>query len=225
MHYQISQILSFKQSRNRFYWLGWRALLLVTVLTGSTGCELLNKEKLDDPVVEAAPPEPQEVLPSATPLARASQVDAKFAQQALTSLGYKLGLVDGIWGPRSAKAIRQFEEEQELTSADGLLSELNLYMLEKISSIKRDDFQPKTIVNKRKKPTGIAEKLDPNAPLTEGPQLVFTERAYRMLAKPNPYSEQLALLPSGTGIYIISLQEGWYRVESEAKQLGYIKAD
>lgn len=130
--------------------------------------------------------------------------------------------MDGIWGPRSAQAIRQFEQQYGLPSANGFLSELNLFMLEKVSNTKRVSepvAPPQPVIR------GIAAKLDKSIPLADAPQLVFLEQSQQMLAKPNPFSEQLAELAPGTGIYVISQQEGWYEVESEDKQRGFIKAE
>ena len=72
---------------------------------------------------------------------------------------------------------------------------------------------------------GVTAKLDASTLLSEAPQLVILEKTYPMLAKPNPFSEQINLLNPGAGIYVISLQEGWYEVESADKVRGFIKVD
>ena len=184
-----------------------------------SGCEGFGLPK--KPVPEPAPPPPKvEVLPSPAPIARATKSDIHFAQSALNDLGYAVGEVDGIWGPRSARAIRNFEKMHRLHSADGHLSSLNLYMLEKTSKLERGSMVAKPASRK-----GIRAKLDSSIPLSNGPQLVIIDRAYSILAKPNPFSQLLIELPVGTGVYIIRLQEGWYEVESEDRVHGYIKAN
>lgn len=196
-------------------------LLCVSVLSGCTLFE--NTKSAPPPEADTAPPK-LEPLPSAKPVLPASKRDIEFAQTTLNNLGYKLGRVDGIWGPKSAEAIRRFEKNYGLESADGFLSELNLFMLEKISNTSRHAVAENAQQTNPKK-FGISAKLDESIPLSTAPQLVFIDKPYAILAKPNPFSEQLALLPVGTGIYIISLQDGWYEVESEDKDYGFIQAD
>ena len=177
-------------------------------------------QKISTPEPTPPPPPKVIVLPSSAPIARAAKSDILFAQAALNELDYAVGEVDGIWGPRSARAIRNFEKMHRLHSANGRLSKLNLYMLEKSSKLKRGNIISKTDTRK-----GIRAKLDSSVPLGNGPQLVIIDQPYSVLAKPNPFSEQLIELPVGTGVYIIRLQEGWYEVESENRLHGYIKAN
>lgn len=186
------------------------------------GCELISQKSAEEPIVAARPEPAPAPLPSAEPLANATKADIRYAQTTLNTLGFKLGSVDGIWGPRSAQAMREFEKKYGLTTANGLLSELNLYMLEIVSNTNRLQFSQS---NPKRPLGGIRAKLSPNTPLSAGAQLIILDRSYALLAKPNPYSEQLRLLAPGTGVYVISLQEGWYEVESDDKQHGFIKAD
>jgi hypothetical protein len=115
-------------------------------------------------------------------------------------------------GPRSAQAIRQFEASYNLTSAGGHQSELNLRGLEKVSKLPRDG--KATQITLREYP--LSARVDASQLREGAPQLVIIERTRSLLAKPNPYSEVISELPSGTGIYVISLTEGWYEVELEA---------
>jgi hypothetical protein len=208
------------QTRKLLSHVGITTLTLILI----TGCEWLPKSSIEETQQPTTAPEQAESLPSAAPIVMAQENEIRFAQTTLNTLGYKLGIVDGIWGPRSAKAIREFERAYGLESAKGLLSELNLFMLEKISNTSRTSIAQ--ISGEKTRPKlGISAKLDNQTALDQAPQLVFTDRPYAVLAKPNPFSEQLALLPIGTGIYILSLQEGWFEVESENKEYGFIKAD
>lgn len=193
-------------------------LLMLTILSA---CAPITQE----PVIYEAP----KVIKSAPVTKYSAQamipgqpIDVRFAQQALTKLGYKIGPVDGLWGPRSATAIREFESKQGITSANGHLSELNIHELEVVSGLSRNNIDelpaPPT-------PPGITAKLDPKTPLSAGPQLIIVEHEYDVLSKPNPYSSTLLVLAPGTGIYVISQQDGYFEVESINRKRGYIKVD
>lgn len=185
-----------------------------------SACTLL--EPTPEPVVASPPPPPPPVKPelSSEPLVDASEVEKRFAQAALKKLGFNVGLVDGIWGPRSATAIRQFELAYQLDTANGHLSELNLTRLKEATNIQQEEIEL-SVTNARK--TGIQAKLDTQIPLSESPQLIITDQAYTILAKPNPYSEIATQLAEGAGLYVINLQDGWYQVESLDRVRGYIK--
>jgi peptidoglycan hydrolase-like protein with peptidoglycan-binding domain len=158
---------------------------------------------------------------SADPIIPGKIVDVRFAQQALNKLGYKIGAVDGLWGPRSARAIREFEAAADIVSANGHLSELNLYKLEIASGLSRENYGKLTI----KSPTGVTAKLNRSIPLSKAPQLIIVDHEYVVLSKPNPYSSELLVLAPGTGIYVISRQDGYYEIESINRKRGYIKVD
>ncbi|MEM7358745.1 MAG: peptidoglycan-binding domain-containing protein [Pseudomonadota bacterium] len=196
-------------------------ICLITLSLFLSACDstMFNKKEVAEPA-PTPPPEPVIEQPSAEPIINVSKADIRFAQTVLNELGYKVGTVDGIWGPRSARAIRNFERINGLTSANGKLSELNLTMLERIGNSKRgDEFAP------QKPSPSLSAKLDKTVPLEQGPQLVFTDKTYPLLAKPNPYSELLATLVAGTGIYVIRQQDGWFEVESEDEIRGFIQAN
>lgn len=188
-----------------------------------SACETLFLERQSNDQEALTVIEPAPVIePSSEPINDAKMGDILFAQTALKTLNYKIGQVDGIWGPRSATAMRAFETDHELLSADGFLSELNLTRLAERAELDRDSFaelSPTPIAR------GIAALLDKDAPLSDAPQLVILDRDYTMLSKPNPFSEQLSQLAGGAGIYVINLRDGWYEVETKDKQRGFIKAE
>ncbi len=196
-----------------------RSLMICSAILSLSACQ---PEKA--PTIEAPPPVkkpvPAPVQYSSAPIKRAPTEMIRYAQTALKGLGYSIGQVDGLWGPRSAKAIRAFEAEQKIRSANGHLSELNLNRLEKAFGKTTDNFEKLP-----EKPQGISAKLDKSTPLAKSPQLIIVEREYKVFAKPNPYSATLANLAPGTGIYVVSLQEGWYEIESINRLKGYIVAD
>ncbi|GAA6137695.1 hypothetical protein NBRC116583_14420 [Arenicella sp. 4NH20-0111] len=171
---------------------------------------------LPEPIVEAPPPPPPL---SSEPIKKAERSQILFAQAALSQLGYRIGQIDGLWGPRSANAVRQFESQQEIPSANGFLSELSLDRLAKASGLDPETVKPQPVL-----PKGVTAKLA-GKPLSTGPHLVIIERNYDVFSKPNPYSQKLLKLQSGTGIYVISKNDGWYQIESINRKKGYIQAD
>lgn len=213
---------SFLSASDRHFRLGsFSALLIIAMLLTLSGCELGRKA----PPVEAPPPvvEP-EVKPeiySATPIKAAPRTLIRFAQTALKKLGYSIGRVDGLWGPRSATAIRQFETDRDLWSANGHLSELNLHHLTEESGLSLANFERE----EKPQPKTIASQLRGTASLSKGAQLIIIEREYQVFAKPNPYSAKLARLEPGTGVYVVAKQEGWYQIESINRLQGFVKAD
>ena len=195
--------------------------MIIIAAVALAGCDAMLMRKPQEEVAPAPPPPPpKKIEPSAAPIL-ATDADVVFAQAALKELGYRVGAVDGLWGPRSANAIRQFENDHTLTSADGRLSELNLSVLDKLSQHDRATFK----LEPKKRPKGISAQLDKSVPLKAAPQLIITERTYSVLAKANPYSRVVTTLPAGTGIYVISLQQGWYEIESVDRLRGFIRAN
>ena len=193
-----------------------KLLLILFLSVFVFACAPTTPPQLEPTPTVTAPSEP--VL-SAEPLQPASREQVIFAQSALKKLGYRVGTVDGLWGPRSAAAIREFEQINGVSSANGFLSELNLDLLAKQSGLDPNAIQPRA-----PQPKGIASKLSAE-PLSKGPQLVIVERDYQVFAEPNPYSEELAILQSGTGVYILNENAGWYQIESINRMRGYIQAD
>lgn len=191
------------------------ALLLIFI----TACAPLNQTPIEVETINTAEP----VAPkySAEAIVPAKVIDVRFAQQALNKLGYKIGTVDGLWGPRSATAIREFESKMSLSSANGHLSELNLHELEIASGLTRESYSALNINS----PTGISAKLNRAIALSDGPQLIIVDHEYKVLSKPNPYSSVLLTLAPGTGIYVISKQDGYFEIESINRKRGYIKID
>ncbi|GHA02407.1 hypothetical protein GCM10008090_09670 [Arenicella chitinivorans] len=198
-----------------------RYAFVVAVLVVLSGCETGRKAlpvEAPPPVVE---PEIKPEIFSATPIRAAPRTLIRFAQTALKKLGYNIGRVDGQWGPRSAQAIRQFETDRDLWSANGHLSELNLHHLTEESELSLANFERE----EKPAPKSIANQLRGTAPLSKGAQLIIIEREYQVFAKPNPYSAKLARLEPGTGIYVVAKQEGWYEIESINRMKGFVKAD
>ena len=172
------------------------------------------------PVVEPVVEEPQF---SSEPIVKAPKDLVRYAQTVLSKLGYRIGGVDGLWGPRSARAIRAFEAQQQIDSADGHISELNLHHLSEVSGYSQADFVEDA--KKVKKPAGITAKLNKNVRLESGPQLIIVEREYKVFSKPNPYSATLAKIKPGTGIYVVARESGWYKIESLNRLRGYVRVD
>lgn len=180
---------------------------------------------VQEPIAIEPPKAPEPVKApeySSEPLLDVETLDIRFAQHALTKVGYRIGKVDGLWGPRSAASIRLFESKRQLASADGHLSELNLHALEIASGISREDYGK---LPQATPTVGIKAKLNKKTPLSAGPQLIIVDREYKVLSKPNPYSTEVLTLASGTGIYVISEQDNYFEVESINRKRGYIKAD
>lgn len=191
------------------------ALIIIILISACT--PVVQEAIVVDPPVNEEPIEPSH---SPDPIVPAEFVDVRYAQQALKEIGYKVA-VDGLWGPRSAAAIRAFEADQSLQSANGHLSELNLYHLERLSGISRASFGKITISS----PTGINAKLDKKIALKAAPQLIIVDHEYTVYSKPNPYSSKLFTLVAGTGIYVISKQDDYFEIESINRKRGFIKAD
>ena len=171
-------------------------------------------------------PPPPEL--SAEPIIPPVKSDVFFAQASLKKLGYKIGYFDGIWGPRSAKAMIAFENDHNLETAGGRLSELNLSTLVNLSGIKRDAYQKSSVPAKTTSSTTtleIAQKLgELQTEQKNGPHLIIVDKTFKVLSKPNPYSSELTDLVAGTGVYIISrLEDNWYEIESINRLKGYIQ--
>lgn len=213
--------------RKRYKILSYSVVLIS--LLGVTACIPEKKE----PVIEKPSPAPTSVKAlkySSEKLTNLPKKDVRFAQAALLELGFKIGPIDGFWGPRSARAIRQFELQNDITSANGHLSELNLIWLERMTLLSRANFeykpQNKSVkAIKTAKKTGISSQLAETKPLSQGPQLIIVNREYTVLTKPNPYSSTLTRIEPGTGIYILSKQDGWYEVESIDRKRGFLPVD
>ena len=193
-------------------------ILLLLLLLALQGCDgLLGKKEPEIAIPETiVQPSPA----SAKAIIKPAKNDIRFAQTALKKLNYAVGQIDGIWGPKSARAIRQFEQDNSLVSANGHLSELNLRTLSQLSKTSRIQ---KSTPTQAARSRGIVSKLDRSIPLSQAPQLIIVDRSYSLLAKPNPYSEPLLVVSPGSGIYVVSVQDGWYEVVVENQIRGYIK--
>ncbi|MCH2191345.1 MAG: peptidoglycan-binding protein [Gammaproteobacteria bacterium] len=187
---------------------------LISILLNA--CTPIDKDSSTGPEPIALPEQP---IHSAEPIKGADRNKILFAQTALKKLGYKIGRIDGIWGPRSASAIREFEQNNGLVSADGFLSELNLNHL-----AKKSELDPSISIAKPKVPAGLSAKVKGNLKRT-GPQLVIVENSYKVFVDANPYSKMLFELQPGTGIYVIAKIEDWYQIESINRKQGFVQAD
>jgi len=197
-----------------------RSLIVSVLVLILSACEPVKKEPPIEPL-EPVSQEPEKPVFSAEPIIPAKPDDIKFAQHALNELGFKVGMVDGLWGPRSANGIRQFETQHDLITANGHLSLLNLHFLEQYSGVSRVNFGKTPL----EEPLGVTAKLDPTTPLREGPQLIIVDKSYQVLSKPNPYSSVVLKLAPGTGIYVIAKQDGYFEIESINRRKGFIEAD
>lgn len=176
---------------------------------------------VQEPSVPEPAPEPAPVIPelSSEAIKDASKEQLFFAQSALKKLGYRVGPVDGIWGPWSAREIRKFEVQQNIKSAEGFLSELNLDRLAKESGLSQE-----SVNNPPSPKKTLSSKLE-GALVDTGPQLIIVERDYDVFIEANPFSEKVQRLTAGTGIYVIAEKEGWYQVELINRKQGYLQAD
>jgi len=227
-------------------------------LTGALIALLLTAcESVPEQVVEKAPAptytpiesKPQPVFkpkaivkqPTATPIISPKKSDIIFAQTSLKALGYPVGKVDGAWGKRSASAMQLFEKNQNIQSANGKLSNLNLAKLQNThiplkaktrsqpkvvkSSLQNQPqlLDQKEVVNNEETQSNIANKLSSTAPNRHSPELIIVDQGYSVLVKPNPYSARVTEIEAGTGVYILSHQSDWYEVETLNNQHGYIR--
>lgn len=193
-------------------------IIALTILLN--GC--LHSPKVEEPV--AVTEVPVVVMPSAEPIKNSSLKEIVFAQSALKKLGYNIRTVDGLWGPRSAQAMRLFEQQNNFESANGHLSQLNLFHLEKQSGIRVNDIRQPKRTKKKKRRAGLTAQLGPQTNFETGPKLVIANQNYNLYNKPSLKATKSVLIPKGTGLFVISKQNNWYKVESEDKARGYIQA-
>jgi len=193
---------------------------IISALATLAACETTTK-----PVVQETPtqaPSTKEVITfSSTPILNPSKQEVIYAQTALKSLGYSVGGVDGIWGKRSSSAIQSFETNQHLVSANGYLSRLNIKALQESYGAALESV--KLPSRKTQKAPTIASKLKSATPNKAAPELIIVEQQYTLMSKANPYSHTLGNIEPGAAIYILSIQNGWYEVETSSKKYGFIQ--
>jgi len=194
-------------------------LLLLICIFGLHACST-DERPHSIPEVESIPLTLPNKLPSAQAIESPSQLDILFAQASLKALGYDIGEVDGFWGERSSIALLKFEQDKNLESAGGQLSELNLFTLKELAQTLKP-VSKKT--SKTKPKSSLAEKVKQSISQSKGPQLIIIEQNYPLMSKANPYSRVITQLNAGAAIYVISFQDGWYEVESLSKEYGFIK--
>jgi len=197
--------------------------LFITPLLIVTACETVT-----DPVVVTEPTkriEPVKVLTNQVPpqlIINPSKEDIIYVQAALKSLGYSVGFIDGIWGKRTESSLLSFEKANQLASLNGKLSDVNFAALKRKHSPSVDK-----LIQEQSQPQekSIFSQLKSKTPNRKSPELIITEKTYNLMVKDNPYSEVLSQLKSGTGLYVLSLQNGFYEVETLSKEYGFIKKD
>ena len=197
--------------------------LFITPLLIVTACETVT-----DPVVVTEPTkriEPVKVLTNQVPpqlIINPSKEDIIYVQAALKSLGYSVGFIDGIWGKRTESSLLSFEKANQLASLNGKLSDVNFAALKSKHSPSVDK-----LIQEQSQPQekSIFSQLKSKTPNRKSPELIITEKTYNLMVKDNPYSEVLSQLKSGTGLYVLSLQNGFYEVETLSKEYGFIKKD
>lgn len=208
-------------NRNKQYKQALCLTIIIALTIFLNGCLSTTKKNIPEPVKQESVTEV--VLPTAEPIKNASRKEIVYAQSALKKLGYPIRSIDGIWGPRSAQAMQNFEQRNQLQSANGHLSQLNLFILEKQSGIRIDDVhQPK--VKKKKKPTGLTAQVGQQANFSKGPKLVIANRNYNLYKSPSLEATQPTVITKGTGLFVIGKYDNWYKVEAEDKTRGYIQA-
>ena len=198
-----------------------RFITIILTLLFVAACETVPEP--EPVVVEQAPAKvtkPVIVRPSANPIVNPSKSDVLFAQSSLKALGYAIGSVDGIWGKRSSAAMIAFEKKQNIQSANGQLSPLNLATLKNNNTA---TVIPAPSTSTKKTISGIASKLSSATPNPQAPELIIVDQDYSILLKANPYSEVVTNIKPGAAIYILSLQAGWYEVETLSNQRGFIQ--
>ena len=205
----------------------YRALTLSIIFLTLSACETVP-----EPTPEPTPTVQQPIVETVTPTplsAKAIENPPKElliqAQAQLKSLGYRVGFVDGIWGKRSVSAIKKFELDHNLISANGQLSELNLDILNALAPANSISYQQPS-QQLQPKPLSLAKKIDVSKLNSNSPQLIIIEEPYPLLLKANPFSAVIKQLEKGTGIYILS-QQGidWFEVETLDNERGFIKSN
>ena len=128
--------------------------------------------------------------------------------------------------------MKNFEEQYQVVSAGGKLSEANLYALSQVTDVSQSDLEPRPAKTSEeskwevdRESSNIASKLNSqDASLDEAPELILLDKPYPMMEKPNPFSQMVAVLQPGAGVYVISSDSGgWYEIESLDKQRGFIR--
>ena len=106
------------------------AFLVVTLVLSTSGCVtsaylagIVTGASNDTPTADEM--EPAALAP---PVAAIPDNDVSRAQRALVAQGYDAGIVDGVYGPRTRRAIEAFQRDNEL-SVTGDLDSFTLELL------------------------------------------------------------------------------------------------
>lgn len=192
-----------------------RFILTVILSLFLIGCETTQKPKSD----LQPPPKVQSIDPKLLePISPVSKENAFYIQKALTKLGYQPGVADGIWGPKSSKALAEYQTK------NGLLTHKNkgLPSLHVLNKLETQSGLPRSSVKKISKAPSLGQ-IAAQAQNNKQPQLVFLSQQQEMLTKPNPFSKILRRLNKDTGIYLLGIKDGWIHIQTKDLVRGYIK--
>jgi len=194
------------------------AFFIAIIIFSLSACETVPEP---EPTKEEIAPIVKKTGVSAEPISQPPVELIKKTQAKLTLLGYKIGAVDGIWGKRSIAAMKSFELNNNLVSADGQLSELNLNLLDKLAPITQQTSRQAKV----EKPATLSSQIDTPKLNSNSPQLIIIEQSYSLLSKANPYSSLVKQLKPGAGFYVLSQpSNNWFEVETLKNERGFIKA-
>jgi len=196
------------------------SLIALSSLLVLSACET-TPNTIESPAPETVTVEQAPSI-SPAPILSPQAAVIELTQTRLKNLGYKTGVVDGIWGKRSATAMIEFEKDTGLTSAGGYLSELNLEVLSRLSPASSIQKKTKSTINTPKS-VSLGDQIDQSKIAAGTPQLIILEQDYPLLSKTNPYSAQVQYLKAGTGIYVTPIKESnWFKVETLDDKQGFI---
>lgn len=205
----------------------FKLLLVTTIIISLTACETIRKgsgnNSSDDETAVT-------FKPSNEAIANPNKSDYLFVQTALTRLGFKPGPIDGFWGKRSQKALDNFHRTRELPIDGGVITEADIYYLERLTNIQRNQFTAdgsQWQSNGAKTNPALEQKdavKNPSITGTEkaAPKLIIVEQTTDLLRSDNPFSRVLAQLQPGTSMYVLKRTAQWLLVETEDRVRGYI---
>jgi len=145
------------------------------------------------------------------------------AQRSLSQLGYDPGPIDGIWGPRTEKAIKKFQQNNKLVVTGNLDEQTSIQLFQKISRIQKTDRTPIRTAQKLTIMTpGEAHQIIEEHIINDDIK-IETYAVYRNLSK-NTDSEENSDVFHGIKIdnknyLVIALCEPSYTVEIHSKSI------
>jgi len=193
------------------------SIILLCVLMALSACQLTPKEEPVPPPPAVKPIDPELLKP----IDKLSAKDAYFIQKALKRLGYRPGPIDGIWGPRSASALEEYQSDNTLLTANNQ-GRPTYHIINKLEAQSGLDRSGIVIAKPKPKISPSLRQIAETAQQKKTPQLVFIKRPLEMKTKANPYSKRLRRLNKGTGIYVIGTQEDWIHIETRDLVRGFV---